>query len=1064
MSAQSSWRLFRAGVFSSILILVLLTSNTVFAISAAPFPFAESQPDGTRIMLHTRGDEHFHWMEDTDGYTVVKNRGWFEYAERGPSGHLNPNGMIVGRDNPRAAGLQKRILPSAAVRAVGAKRINGKSTSEGIAASPARAAPVGNVKNLVVMIRFADHTSRTLPSVADMDVLFNTVGGDATLAPTGSIKDVYLENSYGLLTLNSFVNPGIGDWITVSETEAYYANGSSGDSTLWQALEEALDALDAVIDFNDYDQDNDGRIDSIAFIHSGYGAEWGGNDVYGTSQANRIWSHRWAIQPQWNSNDGVSVYDYHISPGVWSTSGSAIGRIGVIAHETGHFFGLPDLYDTDSGNGDGIGSWGLMANSWGFDGSQLCPPHFSPWSKVDLGWSTPTVISQPGQYVVNEAEFNAEIYRIDNGFPSGEYLMIENRQNTGFDCSVPQGGLAIWHIDDSAGFNTQGYPGQFGWPSNGNHYRVSLLQADGNYNLEKGNNRGDSGDMHHAAGVDAIGPGPGGHPNTDTYQGGTINQTGIIISDISASGASMTFCLNGCTGVSAPSGLGATAQSTSSIILGWTDNSVSEDGFIIERSSDGNGWSALATTAANATGFNDGGHSPNSTWFYRVRAFEGGDVSAWSNTASATTFDVPPAAPTNLIADATSENQVNLNWVDQAGNETGYRVERSDDGVSGWVSVATLGANNTSHSDTGLAASTTYFYRVAATNSAGDSIFSNVANATTDDPPPFVDYKAQGQLNSEGSVSGGYTNTYLDDDVVQTITEVQSNGNPRNRRNSLSHRWTFNVVAGTSMTLSANAWSSGSSDNDNFQFQWSTDGSTYTDAFLVSSTSGSNLQSAALPAAHSGTIYVRVIDTDDTRGASALDSASIDYLAIRVDNTPVTPPAAPTQLDANAVAHNQVDLTWSDNASDETNYEVQRAPGGSGSYSTIATLGTGSSGYSDTSVSEQTSYDYRVRALKGVAPSDFSNTASVTTPEQPVGVITLSANGFKVKGSHQVDLTWSGSSADEVDIYRLGSDVTTTANDGFHNDNIGAKGGATYQYEVCDTGTENCSNTVTVVF
>ncbi len=269
-------------------------------------------------------------------------------------------------------------------------------TSEGVSAEGV--APAGTVKNLVVMIRFSNHVGRTLPSIADMGVLFNATGGHPTLAPTGSIKDVYFENSYGQMTLNSVVNPLIGDWIMVSNTEAYYANGRSGDSTLWLALREALTALDnAGVNFKDYDTDNDGRIDSIAFIHSGYGAEWGGSDAYGTPYQSRIWSHRWAIQPQWNSNDGVSVYDYHISPGVWGTSGSAIGRIGVIAHETGHFFGLPDLYDTDGTAGEGAGSWELMANSWDFSGSQYCPPHFSTWSKVFLGWVSPTVLSQPGQ-------------------------------------------------------------------------------------------------------------------------------------------------------------------------------------------------------------------------------------------------------------------------------------------------------------------------------------------------------------------------------------------------------------------------------------------------------------------------------------------------------------------------------------------------------------------------------------------------------------------------------------------------------------------------------------------
>jgi M6 family metalloprotease-like protein len=1063
MSVHAFLRPLRAGALVALFNLVILASSSVFAMPAAPFPHTETQPDGTEITLHARGDEHYNWMEDADGYTVVRNNGWFEYAVRGPAGRLNANGMIVGRDNPNAGGLQKHILPSAAVRAESVLRVNGVSTSEGVSSGPEQSAPTGNVKSLVVMIRFSDHVGRTLPSAADVDVLFNTVGGDPVLAPTGSIKDVYFENSYGQMTLNSFVNPGIGDWITVSNTEAYYANGNSGDSTLWQALREALDVLDAVIDFGDFDADNDGRIDSIAFIHSGYGAEWGGNDVYGTSQANRIWSHRWAIQPQWNSNDGVSVFDYHISPGVWGTSGSSIGRIGVIAHETGHFFGLPDLYDTNGG-GQGIGSWGLMANSWDFNGTQYCPPHFSPWSKIDLGWSSATIISQPGQYTINQTETNAEIYRIDNGFSSGEYLLIENRQNAGFDCTIPQGGIAIWHIDDTtSNFNTEGYPGQGSWPANGNHYRVALLQADGNYNLEKGNNRGDYLDMHHAAGVDAIGPGPGNHPNTDTYKNGTVTQTGIIISDMSASGASMTFCYNGCTGVPAPSGLSATAQSTSLIALGWADNSGSEDGFTIERSSDGSSWSALTTVVANTTSYNNSGLSPAQTWFYRVRAFEAGDVSAWSNTASATTDDIPPATPSGLSASAVSDSQINLNWVDQAGNEDGYRVEWSPNGTGSWAARPDLGANSTSYSHTGLTASTGYFYRVVAFNSAGDSGFSATASATTDDPPPFVDYFAQAQSTAEGSVSGGFSNTHADDGNVQSITEKQSNGNPSKRRSSLSHRWTFNVAPGNSMTLTANAWSGGSNDNDEFQFQWSTDGSTYTNTFLVSSTSSSNQQSMALPASLSGTVYVRVVDSDNQQGNSAQDAINIDYLVIRADNTPVTPPADPTGMGAVAVAHNQVDLVWTDNANDETGCEVERALSG-GSFSPLVTLAAGVSSYTDTTVSELTSYDYRVRAIKGATASGFSNTTSATTPEQPAGSISLSAVGFKVKGKHNVDLTWSGSAATNVDIYRDSNLIATTTNDGTYTDNIGAKGGATYQYEVCDAGTSNCSITVTVVF
>jgi len=83
---------------------------------------------------------------------------------------------------------------------------------------------------------------------------------------------------------------------------------------------------------------------------------------------------------------------------------------------------------------------------------------------------------------------------------------------------------------------------------------------------------------------------------------------------------------------------------------------------------------------------------------------------------------------------------------------------------------------------------------------------------------------------------------------------------------------------------------------------------------------------------------------------------------------------------------------------------------------------------------------------------------------EPGGDFTLSANGYKVKGSKVVDLTWSGSSAAEVDVYRNGSNIATTANDGSYTDSLNSKGGGSYSYQVCEAGTSNCTTTVTVVF
>jgi regulation of enolase protein 1 (concanavalin A-like superfamily) len=95
------------------------------------------------------------------------------------------------------------------------------------------------------------------------------------------------------------------------------------------------------------------------------------------------------------------------------------------------------------------------------------------------------------------------------------------------------------------------------------------------------------------------------------------------------------------------------------------------------------------------------------------------------------TVQNPPSAPTNLNASTVSSSQINLTWDDNSGSESNYIVERSLSGTGSWSQLASLAANTTSYSDTGLNSSTTYFYRVHATNSGGDSANTNVASATT---------------------------------------------------------------------------------------------------------------------------------------------------------------------------------------------------------------------------------------------------------------------------------------------------------------------------------------------
>jgi M6 family metalloprotease-like protein len=147
-------------------------------------------------------------------------------------------------------------------------------------------------------------------------------------------REHYLKSSHGQLTINSVVT----SWVTIDYTQAYCADGNNGETKIIQiCLRNALTKVDSQVNFTQFDVDGDKWIDAIGFLHSGYGAEHGGVDSYGTKYTNRIWSHRWTLfNGIWTSAEGVRVYDYHISPSVWGTSGLSIGRIGVIAHETGH--------------------------------------------------------------------------------------------------------------------------------------------------------------------------------------------------------------------------------------------------------------------------------------------------------------------------------------------------------------------------------------------------------------------------------------------------------------------------------------------------------------------------------------------------------------------------------------------------------------------------------------------------------------------------------------------------------------------------------------------------------
>ena len=144
-------------------------------------------------------------------------------------------------------------------------------------------------------------------------------------------------------------------------------------------------------------------------------------------------------------------------------------------------------------------------------------------------------------------------------------------------------------------------------------------------------------------------------------------------------------------------------------------------------------------------------------------------------TSNSFAFDVtvggpqPPAVPSSLIAAAVTSGQIDLTWSDNSNNENGFAIERKT-GVGGtYAEVATVGANVTGYQDTGLAPLTTYFYRVLAFNSGGDSSYSNEDSATTLDGGGggtlFVDAIVVEWVAAGGPHNQGLTTVVIKDDV-----------------------------------------------------------------------------------------------------------------------------------------------------------------------------------------------------------------------------------------------------------------------------------------------------------
>jgi hypothetical protein len=208
----------------------------------------------------------------------------------------------------------------------------------------------------------------------------------------------------------------------------------------------------------------------------------------------------------------------------------------------------------------------------------------------------------------------------------------------------------------------------------------------------------------------------------------------------------------------------------------------------------------------------------------------------------------------------------------------------------------------------GLSYGATYGWYTTADDKKGATRTSGTWHFTTASTPPPQKYYADGETDvTSSSVSGNYLDTWISDDSYEAITEKKTGP-----RSQLEHRWTITVPGGyTSYIFNVEAYHTANSEGDNFIFAYSTDNNVYHDMFTVYKTSDDDtLQIFDLPATVSGTVYIRVVDADHSKGNNGLDTIFVDYMYIQTSGTPPPnrPPLEPADPTPSAGATN-VDIS-----------------------------------------------------------------------------------------------------------------------------------------------------------
>lgn len=574
-------------------LLVVCFVQATFAIPAYPKPLKVKQADGSWITIQMHGDEHGHYVMTSDGIPLVFNAQLrnYEYADW-KNGEVQASGIKATEASDRSAQVKKfiesqdksAILESfkrarlqqlqqvfSARRNASLKNgINSASPLSAVSSLVSRSSSnpqeeklnnfptTGEVHSLVILVQFADTKFSTVGSDAHQffNSMLNEPGFTYSNGANGSARDFYVNSSNGKFQPQFDV---IGP-VTLPKKYSYYGanKGSSTDNpvALEEFVREACTLADPLVDFSQYDHNQDGFIDNIYFFYAGKGEADSGD-------GNAIWPHsayyadiakEAGVTQKSLKLDGIEVGNYTCSNEI---NGTIItpqpAGIGTFVHEFGHVLGLADHYDIYYGMATFTpGSFDTMDRA-SYNNNGNTPAAFSAYERACLGWLDLTVLKNGVDTlnVLPDLNDSNKAYMVPvGGTNDQEYFIMENRQQKGWDAFIPGHGMLLWHIDYDAK----------AWEKNelnitGTHQRVDIVEAD---NKLTDNTR--SGD-----------PFPGTSNvtqcNLTSWAGGRV----MSLDDIEEKDGIINLMLGGLNLKLNTPDVKVTEVQDSSIVVGWTD-------------------------------------------------------------------------------------------------------------------------------------------------------------------------------------------------------------------------------------------------------------------------------------------------------------------------------------------------------------------------------------------------------------------------------------------------------------------------------------------------------------